>query len=342
MSMSGSMVSIGVPGLSVTPAFLPSARIVPRAVHVRARFHMHGDDVAGVGKGLEIRIAGCDHEVHVEHLPGVRAKRLDHAGADRDVRHEMPIHDVDMDPVGTGCIDRAHLLAEPGKVGGEYRGCDQERMTHRILQSAVRVTRPQGREQRTRARFARPCKLAGTRRLVSPPSERPLGARTNSRDPGRHVRYCARYTILRRRLRTCWGCVRILHHIPVNSSAAPHACKRTAIQRFGMARVDAIVLGAGIVGNSVGLHLAKRGLAVALVDRRGPGEENLLWQCRGDRRQYDLSARLSVRSAGAVACRAQAFARKPTTTWHSCHGLRPGCSPSARPPDRNGCWRRRG
>ena len=33
-----------------------------------------------------------------------------------------------------------------------------------------------------------------------------------------------------------------------------------------MARVDAIVLGAGIVGTSIGLHLAKRGLAVALVD----------------------------------------------------------------------------
>ena len=40
-----------------------------------------------------------------------------------------------------------------------------------------------------------------------------------------------------------------------------------------MARIDAIVLGAGIVGTSIGLHLAKRGLAVALVDRRGPGEE---------------------------------------------------------------------
>ena len=40
-----------------------------------------------------------------------------------------------------------------------------------------------------------------------------------------------------------------------------------------MARVDAIVLGAGIVGTSIALHLAKRGLAVALVDRRAPGEE---------------------------------------------------------------------
>jgi D-amino-acid dehydrogenase len=40
-----------------------------------------------------------------------------------------------------------------------------------------------------------------------------------------------------------------------------------------MARTDAIVLGAGIVGVSTALHLAKRGLAVALIDRRGPGEE---------------------------------------------------------------------
>jgi D-amino-acid dehydrogenase len=40
-----------------------------------------------------------------------------------------------------------------------------------------------------------------------------------------------------------------------------------------MARTDAIVLGAGIVGISAALHLAKRGLAVALVDRRGQAEE---------------------------------------------------------------------
>jgi D-amino-acid dehydrogenase len=40
-----------------------------------------------------------------------------------------------------------------------------------------------------------------------------------------------------------------------------------------MARTDAMVLGAGIVGVATALHLAKRGLAVALIDRRGPGEE---------------------------------------------------------------------
>ncbi len=40
-----------------------------------------------------------------------------------------------------------------------------------------------------------------------------------------------------------------------------------------MARTDAIVLGAGIVGTATALQLAKRGLSVALVDRRPPGEE---------------------------------------------------------------------
>src|SRR5437016_2846839 len=38
-------------------------------------------------------------------------------------------------------------------------------------------------------------------------------------------------------------------------------------------RADILVLGAGIVGISVALHLQKRGRAVALVDRRGAAEE---------------------------------------------------------------------
>ncbi len=40
-----------------------------------------------------------------------------------------------------------------------------------------------------------------------------------------------------------------------------------------MIRTDVIVLGAGVVGVSAALHLQRRGRSVALVDRRGPGEE---------------------------------------------------------------------
>jgi D-amino-acid dehydrogenase len=39
-----------------------------------------------------------------------------------------------------------------------------------------------------------------------------------------------------------------------------------------VARVDTIVLGAGIVGTSIAVHLVKRGMSVALVDRCGAGE----------------------------------------------------------------------
>ena len=42
-----------------------------RAVHMRAGFDMHGDDVgAGLGEGFEIGIAGRDHQMHVERLLG--------------------------------------------------------------------------------------------------------------------------------------------------------------------------------------------------------------------------------------------------------------------------------
>ena len=74
---------------------------------------------AGLGEGLEIGVAGRDHQVDVEHFLGVRAQRLHDRGSDSDVRDEMPVHHVDMNPVGAGGVDGAHLLAEPGEVGGE-------------------------------------------------------------------------------------------------------------------------------------------------------------------------------------------------------------------------------
>jgi D-amino-acid dehydrogenase len=39
-----------------------------------------------------------------------------------------------------------------------------------------------------------------------------------------------------------------------------------------MARTDVVVLGAGIVGTSIALHLVKRGRSVTLLDRQAPGE----------------------------------------------------------------------
>ena len=83
-------------------------------MHVRAGFRMHGDDVgAGVAEGLDVRIDRRNHQMHVERQLRVRADRLHHARADRDVGHEVAVHDIDMDHVGAGLLDRAHFLAQP-------------------------------------------------------------------------------------------------------------------------------------------------------------------------------------------------------------------------------------
>ena len=49
----------------------------------------------------------------------------------------MPVHHVDMDPVGAGGIDGADLLAELGEVGGEDRRRDPERAGHACLLTPV-------------------------------------------------------------------------------------------------------------------------------------------------------------------------------------------------------------
>ena len=46
-------------------------------------------------------------------------------GPEGEVGHEVAVHDVDMDPVGAGRVDGAHLLAKPREVGGEDGGGDE-------------------------------------------------------------------------------------------------------------------------------------------------------------------------------------------------------------------------
>ena len=59
---------------------------------------------AGLGEGLDPAQGVVDHEVAVEEGGGeALAQRLHHGGAERDVGHEMAVHDVHVQPV------RAHV-----------------------------------------------------------------------------------------------------------------------------------------------------------------------------------------------------------------------------------------
>ena len=66
----------------------------------------------------------------VEGLLAVRAQGLDHRRADGQVGHEMPVHHIDVDPVGTGFVDGTNLFAQLGKVSREDGRGNDHGSTH--------------------------------------------------------------------------------------------------------------------------------------------------------------------------------------------------------------------
>ena len=99
-------------------AFAVRSDKLERAVQMRACLRMHQDVVGtGVGERRDERIDRRDHQMHVERQRGVRAQALQDRRAEADVRHEMPVHHVEMQPVGARRLDRRHLVAQSREIG---------------------------------------------------------------------------------------------------------------------------------------------------------------------------------------------------------------------------------
>ncbi len=81
---------------------------------------------AGLGEVGNILFRLNDHQVNVEGLFGDGPEGLHHQGTDRDVGNEATVHDIDMNPVGTGFIHGADVLAQACEVGGEDRRGDHQ------------------------------------------------------------------------------------------------------------------------------------------------------------------------------------------------------------------------
>ena len=73
----------------------------------------------------------------VEHRARVRPQGADDIRAECDVRHKMPVHHIQMHPVGAGGDHMVHLVAELGEVGGEHRGGDDQGAGHFGLREAI-------------------------------------------------------------------------------------------------------------------------------------------------------------------------------------------------------------
>ena len=55
----------------------------------------------------------------------------DDVGPEREVGHELAVHDVPLDEVDAGLLQGGDLLAEPGEVGGQHGRGDLDRAGHR-------------------------------------------------------------------------------------------------------------------------------------------------------------------------------------------------------------------
>ena len=98
--------------------------------------HVHRQHVgAGFDEGRYVPDGICNHEVHVERNPGGAFHVSDDWRANGDVRHEMAVHDVDVNEIGTAPLGGGHGLAERGKISSQNRGGDAD--AHRLTSSEI-------------------------------------------------------------------------------------------------------------------------------------------------------------------------------------------------------------
>ena len=74
---------------------------------------------AGSDETLSINIRLLDHQVHVQRQFRRLAKGCDHVRAERDVRHEMPVHHITVQPVAAGLFDALGLVREMAEIAGQ-------------------------------------------------------------------------------------------------------------------------------------------------------------------------------------------------------------------------------
>jgi hypothetical protein len=92
-----------------------------RPRRVVQRLDVQGDPVGpGLGQRRQQRLGVGHHEVAVEVAAGVGPQGGDHRRAEGEIGDEVPVHEVQVDPVG-GLLDQPDLIGELGEVGVQHR-----------------------------------------------------------------------------------------------------------------------------------------------------------------------------------------------------------------------------
>ena len=68
--------------------------------------------------------------MHIEGLFRVRFQGLHDRRADREIGHEMAVHDIHMDKIGASVRDGFDLVTEPREIGRQNRSSNANGSSH--------------------------------------------------------------------------------------------------------------------------------------------------------------------------------------------------------------------
>ena len=83
---------------------------------------------ARIQEGIRVAPGVVDHQVDVQRTAGHLLDRSHHRRSEGQVGHEVPVHHVQVQPIGPGLLDPAHLFSETGKVCGQQRWGNTDRV----------------------------------------------------------------------------------------------------------------------------------------------------------------------------------------------------------------------
>ena len=93
---------------------------------VAARFDVDGDVGGAADETREVVIGAVDHEMYIDGSGGGFGDGIHEGGAERNVVHEMAVHDIEMVPVGSGGFGAADFFVEASEVAGEDGWGDED------------------------------------------------------------------------------------------------------------------------------------------------------------------------------------------------------------------------
>lgn len=80
---------------------------------------------AGLRELRDVVVRILDHQVAIQDAVSDRADSLDDQRTDRDIRDEVAVHDINVQPLGA-CFDPANGFLQTGEVRGEKRWGDDD------------------------------------------------------------------------------------------------------------------------------------------------------------------------------------------------------------------------